>query len=182
MKKLRLRRRVGSILLRAICLPTDIAGWLFVLLMHLCWGRRGSLHMRDGIVVAELKMGSWPARTWFSGWAGVAIGHAVLFGPGRARERTWAHERVHVDQCEAVHCGTLLAAGAALALGAPLLAAAAVWALGYAVLILGGLAGAWLRGSDAYYGSVVERAAYAIDGSSEDVDITRRSGRPLLRS
>lgn len=170
-------RLLGVVVVRALCLPSDIAGWLVVLCAHALWGNRGSLGLRDGILVSEMAVGAWPARTWFKQWAGVTIGHAVLFGGGRARERVWNHEKVHVDQCEAAHCASALAAIGALALGAPW-TALLVWSLGYGGMVLGGIAAAWMRGGDPYYDSAHERAAYALDGQG-DAEVTRRSRRPL---
>jgi hypothetical protein len=172
----RARRVLGAILIRFACLPPDAAGWLLVLLAHVLWGQRGSFGLRNGILVTELRRDAWPARIWFNGWAGIAIGHAVLFGAGRSRERNWKHERVRIDQCEAMQCAAAIAALLVFAICHVTIAAILVWSLGHAFAVLGGCAAAWLRCGNAYFDSVHVRAAYALEGC--DDDDTRRSRRP----
>lgn len=172
----RRRRFVGSVVIRAACLPIDVAGWLFVLVMAALWGRKGSLGFRDGVMVVELADGSWPARTWYRRWGGTAIGHGVMFGAGRAGERIWRHEKVHVDQVEAAACGSLLIAGLVLLASGSLAAAVVAWAVTPVAYFAGGWAAAWLRGGDAYRDSAHERAAYALDDlfCHEDRETTPR--------
>jgi hypothetical protein len=162
-KSYRRRRAIGAVAIRFACLPTDLVGLLFVAAVYAFWGKRGSLGFRDGVLVAELARGSWPDRTWFRPWAGITIGHAVLFGAAHAAERVWVHEHVHV-------------AGAVALAGSPL-GALCVWALPFLSMVLGGFAAAWLRGGDAYRDSAHERAAYAISDAA-CVDAVTSPSRP----
>lgn len=163
----------------AACLPPDAFGAAVVLVAYALQGARGTIGQRDGILVAELREDSWLARVVFPRRAAIALGHAVLFGPHRARERWWKHERVRIEQGEAAQCASALAAVVACLFGAPVFACYVVWALGSALAALGASLAAWLRGSDPYFGNVQVRAAFALDGA-DDGD-TRRSRRPTAR-
>jgi hypothetical protein len=161
---------------RAASLPPDAAGWLFVLTMHVLWGQRGSLGVRSGILVAELRRDAWPSRHWVNGWFGIAIGHAVLFGAGRGRERNWKHERVRVEQCEAAQVAAAILALLVMAASHATVAAILVWSLGNVAAVIGAGVVAWLRCGNGYFDSVHVRAAYALEGGGEED--TRRSRRP----
>lgn len=79
-------------------LPTDLVGWLVVLFVRLAWGRE--LHWQDGVLSTILRADSAPARSWYAKWGGTAIGHAIFVKEGMPPS-VYAHELVHVEQCEA---------------------------------------------------------------------------------
>src|SRR5262245_58709557 len=99
-----------AFVVRVASFPADVLGFL-VCLVWLIWGRMvvehpPEVHLRGLTFAAQLKTGSWPARTWYRRWNATTIGHFIIFGAGRSTSvRTWRHELVHVDQAEACSVG-----------------------------------------------------------------------------
>jgi hypothetical protein len=171
---------VRRVILFILCLPFNlIVGWPAVLIARWCWGTPLTWEIAPtsgGLpaLTTDLKADSWAGRTWGRAWAGVTLGHAIVYGPGvRVAGAPWApvqaHEHVHVEQFE----GTM-AAHALLGLLQGTLSAAldfawilglVTWFLGYLVFLTGGWLGALLRGESAYRGSAHEEAARAESGS-----------------
>jgi len=143
--------------LLALTCPTDLAGAAWVLLVRLLWGR--SLDARDGVLVVVLRAESWPTRTWYRGWGGTTIGHAVMLADDDPH--VLAHELVHVAQVEAAAMLGVLLAGVAAAAGASWCVALLVWALTPAASYAGAVLAALLRGRAPYRENVLEAAAYA---------------------
>lgn len=159
-----------KLVLYFVCLPWDLLAWLAIVVLWACWGT--GLRWRYGVLSFEWKPESWPVRTWYKGWAGTTLGHAILFAPGQREEDrislTKRHELIHVEQYEvAMTVGFVIAAATEITI-----ASAGHWLAG---AILGGLlwflAGsshvaaaalvAWLRGENAYAGAEHEESAYA---------------------
>jgi hypothetical protein len=173
------RLSLGSVLVRFACVPIDAAGFLFVAIVGGLFGEQ--LSFRSGVLTGELLRDSWPARSWFRNRIALTVGHAVLFAPARATQRAWTHQRVHVDQAEAVGLSALLVAIPVAFVSWP--AALALWSASGFASVVGAAIVAWLRGGHAHHDSVHERAAYALDGMIDsDRDVTRRSFQPNLRA
>jgi len=176
---MKLLRRV---ILFILCLPFNlIVGWPAVLIARACWGTPlvWEIAPTSGglpALTTDLKSDSWAGRTWGRAWAGVTLGHAIVYGPGvRIPGASWApvqaHEHVHVEQYEgtmAAHALLgLLVFGAVFAFS-PLAAALVglgIWFLGYLMFLMGGWLGAILRGESVYRGSAHEEAARAETGT-----------------
>lgn len=148
------------ILLRLLTLLADVPGAFLALAVMALWG--GGMGWRSGLLLVYLDPRSWPARTWYRGWAGTTIGHAVVLNcwTPDTTSAVLQHELVHVEQ----HEGFALVG---LALGAATVAAGASLWLGVFAAVatsplcaLAAIAVAWLRGEPAYRGSAQEEAAY----------------------
>lgn len=143
-------------LLYIFTLPTDLIGWLVMLVVGLAWGT-GAPTWKDGVLIATMKLDSWPGRTWYAKWGGTTIGHAVILKEGMAPS-VLVHELVHVEQNEA---NGLLAAVLALALAFWLgWVAILVWIVLPWLVYLAGMLCAVLRGEDAYRGNHLEEGPY----------------------
>ena len=138
--------------------PTDLVGWLTMVLVRALWGH--DLKWVDGVLFVRLKKDSWFERTFYTRWAGTAIGHAVMLSDRSSTDVTVKHELVHVEQVEAN--GLLgLMCGAAAAPASWWLALA-LWSLMPALAyVLAGCA-ALLRGESYYRGNHNEEAARAV--------------------
>jgi hypothetical protein len=157
-------RNIARLLLRIVCVPADLIGWLFVCLISLLWGY--GLRVRHGVLYTELRGKSWPMRTWYRNWGATTFGHAMIFGtswPGTVV--VWNHELVHVEQFEGACIHGLVVTSAVFA--STILGVRWTWyVLGGIALLNGALnyfsAGlaALLRGESYYRGNVLEEAAY----------------------
>ncbi len=155
--------------------PYDLATWCFILLMWALWGTK--LHWLEGVWF-EFKKNSWPARSWYQGWAGTAIGHGGWLGYGYSGGSgidtgTEYHEHHHTEQFEVsmligflISCvvvTVLYLTGSTpnwwLVLG--------IWNLSWPVTVLCSMFQAWIRGEAAYKGSVLEEAAYSLTAEYE---------------
>ena len=137
-----------------------------------CQIKEGSLPVRKG---------RWPVGWYLHDrdatpprpWGGTTLGHAIFYGPnGRRGDTEWTrtqeHEHYHVEQFEAAMVGSFIAGLLAFVVvllsgrfvGAVLLGAA-LWALGYVLMGVGGWVAALLRGEPAYRGSQHEESARA---------------------
>lgn len=130
-------RAIGITLLYLWVLPTSLVGLLAFLGGRL-GGARASF--RDGVLEVHgpgirRLLAALPAAIKVQA---ITFGHVVLGRDLDCLERTRAHERVHVEQCQ--RWGPLF-------IPAYLLAGAV----------------AWLRGGDAYRDNVFEREAYAAE-------------------
>lgn len=160
---------VRLVILRIICLPSDIIAHAIVLAVHALWGQR--LIFSNGILCTELDANSWPSRTWYREWGATTFGHAVMFANGFLDNvKTFQHELVHVEQFESASVQALFIAGAFWSLGAPRLAIALLMInafLNYAASVITAI----LRGeASGYRGSHLEEAAYKKEVGESEVD------------
>lgn len=152
-----------------VALPLDLPCWAAALLLRAFWGKR--LFWRAGVLVLELRTGTWPerfARCVVHGWYGKTVVHAMMFREGKADDaQAIAHESHHVEQAEAAClAGAMLAPAIgwawqvwpwwAVLVAAPAATAGAAY--------LAAMLTAVLRGEHHYYGNHLEEAAYAVDG------------------
>lgn len=151
--------------------------WPVVILVRLLWGRnlrweKPPFPKPGGpVLVCEFKEGSWPNRTWFSGWAGVTLGHAIVYNSGVADPDGWSmiqeHEHVHVEQYEGSSLGYFfhgLWVGTAASFMSPTfgpIIGVVLWWTGPAIMVFADQLVALMRGEDAYAGSSHEESAYA---------------------
>lgn len=143
-------------ILYPLTLPTDLVGWLVVLVVGLAWGT-GMPVWNDGVLIATMKNDSWPGRSWYRKWGGTTISHAVFIKEGMSKN-VLVHELVHVEQFEA---NALFAAFVACVLAYWLgWIALLVWALMPGFVYLAGMVCAALRGEDAYRGNHLEEGPY----------------------
>jgi hypothetical protein len=125
-----------------------------------------------GVLWLDVRPGSLIARCWRYS---TTLGHVVLLQPGLAGSPVEAHELVHVRQFEGAVCSVWL-----VALSCGLAHAAAGWAAGAALALLGGpwwsYAGASLsaalRGERPYLDNHFERHARA------EVEVRSRAALP----
>lgn len=142
--------------LYAFTLPTDLIGWLVMLVVGLAWGT-GMPTWHDGVLIATLKLDSWPGRTWYRKWGGTTIGHAVMLKEGMPPS-VLVHELVHVEQNESNGiCAAVVAIAFAYWLG---WLAVLVWVGLPWLVYLAGMLCALLRGEDAYRGNHLEEGPY----------------------
>lgn len=146
-------------LLSFLCLPNVIVGWLFAAVVRALWGK--SLEWNGLVLVAVLKEGSWPLRTWWKGWAGFSIGHGVMLAPGQ--EPVLPHELEHTEQAQAASVAGFVVNVLVSMAGSPLLGAL-LWALLPLLSYGGGAVVAWLKGKRAYRDNLFERAARDASG------------------
>ena len=181
LQPMRMRKITGEIFVRLACLPVDLFGALVLTTLTALWGEGGRPHWRQGILVGHLNEGSWFDRTAYRKRLAFTFGHTVLFKGGAARQRIWTHQRIHVDHAEAACVASFLLA-LTFVPSWPW-AALIVWSFGYPWLIVASGLVAWLRGGDTHRDSILERAAYSLDGQIEsDQSITRRSYRPDMKA
>ncbi|MEM6312841.1 MAG: hypothetical protein AAF743_02090 [Planctomycetota bacterium] len=117
--------------------PTTAVG-LFAALLTLV--TRGSVSLHTGVLEVSGGFAGWFLRTVVplpNGASAMTLGHVVIGRDADALDRTRAHERVHVAQCE--RWGPLFIPAYFLASGV-----------------------AWLRGEPAYRGNRFEREAFEI--------------------
>ncbi len=142
-----------------VTLPTNLVGWLVIALVGVIWG--DGVRWKDGVLTTTFKPDAKPLTTWYKGWAGTTLGHAIFvvpLDPFNAK-RIWTHEMVHVEQVQA---RGILGAIVGLAV------APACWWLGLLIWALmpalayvtSGLT-ALLRGEEFYMGNHEEESARA---------------------
>jgi hypothetical protein len=147
------------VVLHLLCVPADVLACAIVLFVWACWGEK--LQIKRGVLCCQLKETSWPARTWYDGWAATTFGHAIMFGYGQIGwDPLWHHELVHVEQFEANCLASTLLFLLFCALHHPWLGLL-LWSLGPTLAVVSAFATAWFRGEDPYLGSHLEEAARA---------------------
>lgn len=143
-------------------LPTDVVGWLTMLVVRALWGR--DLGWVDGVLFVRLLKDSWFERTFYKQWAGTAIGHAVMISDRTGTETTIRHELVHVEQVEGAGLAGLFCA--LLVLYWSWWVALLLWALMPSVIYVASGCAAVLRGESWYRGNHLEEAARAVAGQA----------------
>lgn len=162
-----------NIVLYLISAANDIWAIPFVLIVHLVWG--SNLRLEDNAVCTNLKPESWPMNPyhafigagWYSGWAGTAFGHAIVFS-SEPSESIRHHELTHVRQAEVSLCLSLLMGLLVLSITGKIWLSYTIWSLGYALSMGCGFLIAWIRGEDFYFSSIYEEHAYAVGDNYED--------------
>ena len=153
---------VKNVVRRAMCLPLYL-GTLVALVVHALWGEK--TWWIDGVLFTELKVDSWPNRTWYKGWGGTTFGYGIMLAPNQA-ESVSKHELVHVEQGEASVVGGIFTGLLAVLIthsiwSVPLFFFC--WITSWWMAYLGSMVAALLRGEkSAYRGSHLEEAAYSI--------------------
>lgn len=152
-----------SILLTVLCLPNVLAGWAFAALVRALWGK--SLTWHGLVLVAVLKEGSWPRRTWWkprpdgTSWVGFSLGHGIMLAPV-VDQFVLPHELEHTEQVQAGSVTGLVVGLLLSALGWWWLGLI-VWTLLPALNYLGGALVALLKRKHGYTDNTYERAARA---------------------
>lgn len=95
---------VKNVVRRAMCAPLYL-GTLIALVIHALWGERK--WWEDGVLFTELKVDSWPNRTWFKAWGGSCFGYGVMLAPNQNRSVA-VHELVHTEQLEGASIGGIM--------------------------------------------------------------------------
>lgn len=146
------------IILRALTFPTDITGWLIVLVVRLLMGK--SLVCRGGCLVVYLNEKRWLVRRFYSRWGATTFGHAIMVNPTVAdMPSLFHHEHVHVRQYEGFAIVGLALAIPQAVLGCYITAAVTVFLIGILNMLVA-MTVSWLRGGMFYRNSVMEEAAY----------------------
>lgn len=153
--------------------PYDLIMWLVWLVMCAMWGEK--LRWEEGCLVFNLKVDSWPARTWYRRWGGTCLGHVIFYNSHVTPDATgrWhptqVHEHVHVEQYEASMLSSFIvgltvfsvcAASGLVVTGAVL--GGILWFFGYLWMGLSSWLTAVVRGGHLYVDSHHEEAAYSI--------------------
>lgn len=162
MKKL---TKLKALILYLACSVPDIATSIPGAVAYLLWGERLRVRLDEytWAVVFSLKEKSWPMRTWYAEWGGTCFGRMIMLSWGRGdHEKTIRHEMKHTEQYEVGCMFGAIMLGAAPALF-PIIGywfPFALWAISAPMFTACGFLCAWLRGENAYRGSVTEEAAY----------------------
>lgn len=80
-------------------LPTDLVGWLVVLVVRALWGR--DLTWFDGVLFVRLRKDTWFEKRFYTKWGGSTIAHAIMINERWDNESIVTHELAHVEQNEA---------------------------------------------------------------------------------
>lgn len=148
-------------------LPYDIITWALLLIMWLFWGTK--IHWDRGLWFT-LKQDSWPARSWYSSWAGTCLGHGGFYGivTDEQKEKVRYHEHFHTLQFEGValsaFCISLLlfVLNIILEFGAPFYIFMIPWVSLWPIHHICSMITSWFRGTRPYRDSAVEQAAYSV--------------------
>ena len=162
----------AQIFLYFFALPWNLTiAWPAVLLVRLLWGEYLRWEMppkpRPGgaVLACNIKMDSWPARTWYKPWGGTTLGHGIFYGVNIVKAGEWGrvqtHEHVHVEQFEVAMFGSFLSGLAAGIFGHSIGGGLFVWWAGYLFMGICGWLVALMRGESPYRGSAHEESAYA---------------------
>lgn len=156
-----------KVVLYLACSVPDLVTSIPGLVLWACFGERLQIHKAQftWALAFQLKVESWPMRTWYAGWGGTCFGRLIMLGwkaPDIDRSYVIMHEMKHTEQYE-IGC----VFGAIMTVAAPLLFPIigywfpfALWAISAPLFTACGFLTAWLRGESAYRGSANEEAAY----------------------
>lgn len=153
-----------SVIRHLVTLPSDLVGWLMVLVIHAMWGRR--LFWYKGALFTVLKEDSWPRNPgkrgggWYQKWAGTTFtSNAIMLSESGMNTKVVEHELQHSRQM-VVSSFAFLIAAIVVAIWAWWVALP-MWALGSLLISAANFFESWSNGGDAYRDNIQEQHARA---------------------
>jgi hypothetical protein len=155
-----------AVIRHLITLPSDLGGWLLVLLIHAMWGRR--LFWHKGVLVTVLKDDSWPRNSkkrwggWYEKWAGTTFtASSIMLSESGMELKIFEHELQHSRQ--------YVQSSFAFLIPALLVMIFWSWWFGLLLWLFGGLLmtiasffESWSNGGAAYHDNIHEQHARAM--------------------
>jgi hypothetical protein len=149
-------------------LPSAVISWVIVLFIWLFWGT--NIQWCDGLW-CELKLDSWPSRTWYKKWKGTTfvwggfVSHGKLGRRGVVDTPVEVHEHIHTSQFNDFMLLSFLY-GLSIFIHEPtfewLIHGSVVWATGSILGYVCSSIHAFILGNSPYRGNMLEKAAYSL--------------------
>jgi len=164
--------KIKYAILFLICIPPNVPGWIFILLLRVFFGKR--LAWKMDALWCELAEKSWfrhklypgyDPTTGKAGWGGTTLGpHCGFVNYGELDTDVLTHETVHTEQYEVEAIQNFAFACLITGLGTAWWIGLGWWSLSGFASMLAGFVVAWLRNEPPYRGSILEESAYSLSG------------------
>lgn len=165
-----------QLLLFLFCFPSDILGWVLLLVT---WVLSGDLIFWQNGLWITLKEKSWLGRSLFKNHNGGCICHGGWYKTEILKKgkqinsidtRLEYHEHIHIEQYEVVNLYTVIILVPMLCSNPSektAILAMIIWACCWWLFVACSMLVAWFRGEDYYRGNINEESAYSQDEDYE---------------